>query len=99
MMKDGASVVDLLEINLDGGPKENVIALVKVCKMICEQNGKGPMEGVLLMMTGAAFILDGMAENIPHDDHLRDVFRHIADKGFDGFELFFGKKDDNKTVQ
>jgi hypothetical protein len=98
-MNYNETVVHAFSVDLDGDPKKGVIALVKVCKMLCEENGKSPMEGVLMLMTAAAFILDGMAENIPHDDNLRDVFRHIADKGFDGFELFFGGQDENTTVQ
>jgi hypothetical protein len=48
----------VLPIGGEDNPTANITALVQVTKTICQALDKPPTDGVLMLMTAAAFILD-----------------------------------------
>lgn len=52
----------VLPIGGEDNPTANITALVQVTKTICQALDKPPTDGVLMLMTAAAFILDNDVE-------------------------------------
>jgi hypothetical protein len=66
-------------------PTVNILSMVSVCKGVCEASGKQPVEGVLMLMTAAAWLLDHHVEDLakqadkPVDiEHLIHTYMQLA---------------------
>lgn len=59
-MTEDRELLGRMQVQVDGGedPTVNIMALVEVTKNICITAGKSPVEGVVMMLTGAAWLLD-----------------------------------------
>lgn len=86
----------VLPISGEDNPTANITALVQVTKTICEALDKPPVDGVLMLMTAAAFILDNTVEGEatkagkPVDyGHLVEFYLDMCIKGWNANGFLF----------
>lgn len=80
----------------DIDPTVNILSLVSVCKNISEASGKQPVEGVLMLMTAAAWLLDHHVEDLaraadkPVDvEHLVHTYMQLAAESWNANGFLF----------
>lgn len=80
----------------DIDPTVNILSLVEVCKNISEASGKEPVEGVLMLMTAAAWLLDHHVEELakgagrPVDiEHLVHTYMQMAAESWNANGFLF----------
>lgn len=93
----GDDILAKLAVPVDAGdPSVNIMSLVEVTKNICEATGKNPVEGVMMLMTSAAWLLyadvAGMAKASGRDldiPHLIQTYMQMAAYGWNANGFIF----------
>lgn len=96
-MTDEATEIDRLAVPVDSRePSVNTMALVEVARHMCLALDKGPIEGALLLMAAAAFIVDAQCaewseEEGREQDGLKTVntYMHTSSKAWNAFLVMF----------